>query len=61
MKGQHCDHCGFCSSLIKTGLGIGASNFPLLKLSLAFPAKTALGLGATLLLTSDVIGIRYYC
>lgn len=51
---------GFCSSLIKTGVGIGAGIFLLPTLSLAFPAKTALGLGAPLLLASDVIGIRYY-
>ncbi len=51
---------GFCSSLIKTGVGIGAGIFLLPTLSLAFPAKMALGLGAPLLLASDVIGIRYY-
>jgi uncharacterized membrane protein YfcA len=51
---------GFCSSVIKTGVGIGAGIFLLPTLSLAFPAKMALGLGAPLLLASDVIGIRYY-
>jgi len=51
---------GFCSSVIKTGVGIGAGIFLLPTLSLAFPAKTALGLGAPLMLASDVIGLRYY-
>ncbi len=51
---------GFCSSVIKTGVGIGSGIFLLPTLSLAFPAKLALGLGAPLLLGSDVIGIFYY-
>jgi uncharacterized membrane protein YfcA len=51
---------GFCSSLIKTGVGIGAGIFLLPTLALAFPAKLALGLGAPLLLASDVIGIHFY-
>jgi len=51
---------GFCSGVIKTGVGIGAGIFLLPTLALAFPAKTALGLGAPLMLASDVIGLRYY-
>ena len=51
---------GFCSGLIKTGVGIGSGVFLLPTLSLAFPAKTALGLGAPLMLASDIIGLRFY-
>ena len=51
---------GFCSGVIKTGVGVGAGIFLLPTLSLAFPAKTALGLGAPLLLASDIIGLRFY-
>lgn len=51
---------GFCSGVIKTGVGIGAGIFLLPTLSLAFPAKTALGIGAPLLLASDVMGMHYY-
>lgn len=51
---------GFCSGAIKTGVGIGSGVFLLPTLSLAFPAKTALGLGAPLMLASDVIGMRFY-
>ena len=51
---------GFFSGLIKTGVGVGAGLFLLPTLALAFPAKTALGLGAPLMLVSDIIGLRYY-
>ena len=51
---------GFCSGIIKTGVGIGSGVFLLPTLSLAFPAKTALGLGAPLMLASDIIGLRFY-
>lgn len=51
---------GFCSGIIKTGVGIGAGVFLLPTLSLVFPAKTALGLGAPLMLASDVTGLRFY-
>lgn len=51
---------GFCSGVIKAGVGIGAGVFLLPTLSLAFPAKTALGIGAPLLLVSDILGLRYY-
>lgn len=51
---------GFFSGLIKTGVGVGAGLFLLPTLALAFPAKTALGLGAPLMLVSDAIGLRYY-
>ena len=51
---------GFCSGVIKTGVGIGSGVFLLPTLSLAFPAKTALGLGAPLMLASDAIGMRFY-
>lgn len=51
---------GFFSGVIKTGVGVGAGIFLLPTLALAFPAKTALGLGAPLMLVSDAIGLRYY-
>jgi Predicted permeases len=51
---------GFCSGVIKSGVGVGAGIFLLPTLSLAFSAKTALGLGAPLMLTSDVMALRYY-
>lgn len=51
---------GFCSGLIKTGVGVGAGIFLLPTLSLAFPAKIALGLGAPMMLVSDIIGLRLY-
>lgn len=51
---------GFCSGIIKNGVGIGSGIFLLPTLSLAFPAKIALGLGAPLMLASDAIGLRYY-
>ncbi|MDR2573288.1 MAG: sulfite exporter TauE/SafE family protein [Desulfovibrio sp.] len=51
---------GFCSGVIKTGVGIGSGVFLLPTLSLAFPAKFALGLGAPMMLASDIWGLRYY-
>lgn len=51
---------GFLSGIIKNGVGIGSGVFLLPTLSLAFPAKIALGLGAPLMLASDAIGMRYY-
>ena len=51
---------GFCSGLIKTGVGVGAGIFLLPTLALAFPAKVALGLGAPMMLVSDIIGLRLY-
>lgn len=51
---------GFCSGIIKTGVGIGSGVFLLPTLSLAFPAKLALGLGAPMMLASDILGVRYY-
>ena len=51
---------GFFSGIIKTGVGVGAGIFLLPTLALAFPAKVALGLGAPMMLVSDVIGLRYY-
>ena len=51
---------GFFSGIIKTGVGVGAGMFLLPTLALAFPAKVALGLGAPMMLVSDVIGLRYY-
>lgn len=51
---------GFCSGVIKTGVGIGSGVFLLPTLSLAFPAKLALGLGAPMMLASDILGLRYY-
>lgn len=51
---------GFCSAVIKTGVGIGSGIFLLPTLALAYPAKIALGLGAPLMLISDIIGLRFY-
>lgn len=51
---------GFFSGVIKTGVGIGAGIFLLPTLSLAFPAKIALGMGAPMLLVSDIMGLRFY-
>ena len=51
---------GLCSGIIKNGVGIGSGIFLLPTLSIAFPAKVALGLGAPLMLASDIIGMRYY-
>lgn len=51
---------GFLSGIIKNGVGVGSGIFLLPTLSLAFPAKIALGLGAPLMLASDTIGMRYY-
>lgn len=51
---------GFLSGVIKTGVGIGSGVFLLPTLSLAFPAKLALGLGAPMMLASDLLGLRYY-
>lgn len=51
---------GFFSGLIKTGVGIGAGLFLLPTLALAFPAKMALGMGAPMMLVSDIMGLRFY-
>ncbi len=51
---------GFFSGIIKTGVGVGAGIFLLPTLALTFPVKVALGLGAPLMLVSDVVGLRYY-
>ena len=51
---------GFLSGLIKTGVGVGSGLVLLPTLALVFPAKEALGLGAPMLLASDIIGLHYY-
>ncbi len=51
---------GFCSALIKTGVGVGAGIFLLPTLAMAYPAKIALGIGAPIMLVSDIIGLRMY-
>ncbi|MEG2172451.1 MAG: sulfite exporter TauE/SafE family protein [Desulfovibrionaceae bacterium] len=51
---------GFLSGVIKNGVGIGSGIFLLPTLSVAFPAKVALGLGAPLMLASDIFGLFYY-
>jgi hypothetical protein len=48
------------SAIISNGVAIGAGIFLLPVLSLAFPAKVALGLGAPLMFISNVAGIRNY-
>ncbi len=51
---------GFLSAIIKNGVGIGSGIFLLPVLSLVFPAKIALGIGAPIMLGSDIIGLRNY-
>lgn len=48
------------SAVIKNGVGVGAGIFMLPLLSLALPAKVALGLGAPVMVVSDVAGVIYY-
>jgi uncharacterized membrane protein YfcA len=48
------------SAVIKNGVGVGAGIFMLPFLSLALPAKVALGLGAPIMLVSDIAGVVYY-
>jgi len=48
------------SAVIKNGVGVGAGIFLLPFLSLVLPAKFALGLGAPLMLVSDITGVVYY-
>lgn len=51
---------GFISGLIKTGVGVGAGLVLLPTLALVLPAKVALGLGAPMLVASDLMGLHYY-
>lgn len=51
---------GFLSGIIKTGVGVGAGIFLLPTLCLVFPAKLALGIGAPLMLASDILGLKFY-
>jgi uncharacterized membrane protein YfcA len=48
------------SAIISNGVAIGAGIFLLPVLSLVFPAKVALGLGAPLMLISNVVGVKNY-
>ncbi len=48
------------SSLIKNGAAVGSGIFLLPVLALVFPPKIALGLGAPVMLASDLMGIRNY-
>jgi uncharacterized protein len=48
------------SAVIKNGVGIGAGIFMLPFLSLVLPAKLALGLGAPIMLVSDIAGVVNY-
>ncbi|MBC8421005.1 MAG: sulfite exporter TauE/SafE family protein [Desulfobacterales bacterium] len=48
------------SAVIKNGVGVGAGIFMLPFLSLVLPAKVALGLGAPIMLVSDIAGVVYY-
>jgi uncharacterized membrane protein YfcA len=48
------------SAVIKNGVGVGAGIFMLPFLSLVLPAKFALGLGAPIMLVSDVAGVANY-
>lgn len=51
---------GFLSAAIKNGVGVGSGIFLIPTLSLAFPAKAALGLGGALMFGSDILAMRYY-
>ncbi len=51
---------GFCSGVIKTGVGVGSGIFLLPTLALGFSAKTALAIAAPMMLVSDILGLRYY-
>jgi len=48
------------SSVIKNGAAVGAGIFLLPVLALVFPPKIALGLGAPIMLASDIMGLRNY-
>ncbi|MGA7578126.1 MAG: sulfite exporter TauE/SafE family protein [Desulfobaccales bacterium] len=48
------------SAIISNGVAIGSGIFLLPVLSLAFPAKVALGLGAPLMFASSVVGVKNY-
>lgn len=48
------------SSIIKNGAAVGSGIFLLPVLALAFPPKIALGLGAPIMLASDIIGLWNY-
>jgi uncharacterized protein len=48
------------SAVIKNGVGVGAGIFMLPFLSLVLPAKSALGLGAPIMLISEIAGVVYY-
>jgi len=48
------------SAVIKNGVGVGAGIFMLPFLSLTLPAKVALGLGAPIMVVSDMAGVVYY-
>ena len=48
------------SAVIKNGVGVGAGIFMLPFLALVLPAKFALGLGAPIMLVSDITGVVYY-
>ncbi|MGP8050955.1 MAG: sulfite exporter TauE/SafE family protein [Desulfobaccales bacterium] len=48
------------SAVISNGVAIGAGIFLLPVLSLAFPAKVALGLGAPLMFVASLVGIKNY-
>ena len=48
------------SAVISNGVAIGAGIFLLPVLSLAFPAKVALGSGAPLMFVASLVGIKNY-
>ena len=51
---------GFLSAMVKNSVAVGAGIFLLPICSLVLPAKVALGIGAPIMLASDVIALRYY-
>lgn len=48
------------SSIIKNGAAVGSGIFLVPVLALVFPPKIALGLGAPIMLASDIMGLRNY-
>lgn len=48
------------SAIIKNGAAVGSGVFLLPVLALVFPPKIALGLGAPIMLASDIMGLRNY-
>lgn len=50
----------FGSAIIKNSVGVGSGVFLLMFLTMIFPPKVSLGLGAPAMLISDLVGIKNY-